>query len=37
MRKKLKALNDQKELSFDVMEKPQSVHIAPKFYRGPLC
>lgn len=30
-------LNDQKELSFDVMEKPQSVHIAPKFYRGPLC
>ena len=30
-------LNDDNELSFDVMEKPQSVHIAPKFYRGPLC
>ena len=26
-------LNDKKELSFDAMEKPQSVHLSREYYR----
>jgi hypothetical protein len=29
--------NELGELSFDVMERPQSIHIAPKYYRGQIC
>lgn len=29
-------MNDKGELPFSVMEKPQSIHLSPKFYRDPL-